>query len=302
MEIDKRIEKDILSRFVIENNLGDIHFDYEIKRLNTIKTGGVAKYFYEPNNVRSLIKFMRYIKGKYLYYIFGLGSNILASSKYYKGIIISLRKIKKWYMIKDNNLYVSASYSLMELANKLAKDNYTNLEFYASIPGSIGGAIYMNAGAFKKETKDYLKEVVIYDNGKIVVLKKDEIVFDYRKSNLGKVIVLSAVYEIKKTDMNVFDTINKHIEIRKNSQPIGPSCGSVFKNPTPLFAWELIDEIGMRNKEVNGICFSNKHANFIINNNNCDGENILELITQAQYLVYQRYKIFLESEIVLFNF
>ncbi len=292
-------EYDIV-KYIEENDLGEIQKNAKISDLCSIRCGGIAKYLYSPKDTSSLIKFLNYNQNDY--FILGNGTNVLASSKQYDGIIIHMKKMPKWYVIKNDYLYVSASYSLVEISYILAKEGYGNLEFYNSIPGTIGGAVFMNAGAFGHETKDYLEYIVLYDCQKIVKIKKEDIIYEYRKSNLEGKVILSAVFKIKKTDEDVFLKMKKHQEIRKRTQPLDmPSCGSVFKNPKDIYAWELIDDTGFRGYKINNAMVSIKHANFIVTDN-AKGEDVLELIMLIIYKVYKKHGIFLENEIIFFNF
>jgi UDP-N-acetylmuramate dehydrogenase len=240
------------------------------------------------------------------YKVWGMGSNILASDDYYSGIIIKLDKLLNKLEINDNSVVVGAGVNLIALAYKTCLLGYSGFEYATGIPGSVGGALYMNAGAYKHDTYEILKRVLILKNGELVWLNKDEIEFSYRHTSFSDHkdwIILEAEFNLVKGSVSdIQQIVNDRKERRMKSQPLNlPSAGSVFRNPDSISAWQIIDEVGLRGKRIGGAMISDIHSNFIVNIDNAKAQDVLDLIELAKLLVKERTNIDLIPEIELFN-
>lgn len=268
----------------------------------TYRTGGLSRYFIEPYNLSELFAALKFAKDKN-FFILGAGSNVLFSDKLFDGVVISLKKLNRYVIIKNDVLICGAGCLLDNVINFSVSNNLSGLENLSGIPGSVGGAIYMNAGAFDIEIKDFLTSVKIMDfSGNIKIYKKNDLNFAYRSSGLKDEIVVEAVFTLRKGKY----LENKRLEILKKrgeKQPLEyPSCGSVFKRPKEGFAGVLIENCGLKGYSIGGAEVSKKHANFIINKGNATSSDIYNLINYVKEVVYKKYGIILEEEVKLINF
>lgn len=288
-------------------NDGDIKENVSLKTLTTLKVGGISKYVFYPKDVTSLKKALTLFKENNINYkIFGNGSNIIPSDKIYDGVIIKLSSLNN-LKIEDEVIEVEAGYSLMKLAKEVIKLGLSGLEWACGIPGTIGGAVYMNAGAYKQDMSFVLEKITVLDeNMNIVTLNKDELDFSYRHSRLMEenLICLSATLKLEKKDISLIEeVVNKRKEKRMETQPLEyPSAGSVFRNPFNDFAGRLVEECNLKGKQIGGAMISLKHANFIINKDNATGKDVLDLINLAKKEVKEKFNIELKQEQELFNF
>lgn len=291
---------------LLEND-GDIKENVSLKTLTTLKVGGISKYVFYPKDVTSLKKALTLFKENNINYkIFGNGSNIIPSDKIYDGVIIKLSSLNN-LKINDEVIEVEAGYSLMKLAKEVIKLGLSGLEWACGIPGTIGGAVYMNAGAYKQDMSFVLEKITVLDeNMNIVTLNKDELDFSYRHSRLMEenLICLSATLKLEKKDISLIEeVVNKRKEKRMETQPLEyPSAGSVFRNPFNDFAGRLVEECNLKGKQIGGAMISLKHANFIINKDNATGKDVLDLINLAKKEVKEKFNIELKQEQELFNF
>lgn len=291
---------------LLEND-GDIKENVSLKTLTTLKVGGISKYVFYPKDVTSLKKALTLFKETNINYkIFGNGSNIIPSDKIYDGVIIKLSSLNN-LKINDEVIEVEAGYSLMKLAKEVIKLGLSGLEWANGIPGTIGGAVYMNAGAYKQDMSFVLEKITALDeNMNIVTLNKDELDFSYRHSRLMEenLICLSATLKLEKKDISLIEeVVNKRKEKRMETQPLEyPSAGSVFRNPFNDFAGRLVEECNLKGKQIGGAMISLKHANFIINKDNATGNDVLDLINLAKKEVKEKFNIELKQEQELFNF
>jgi len=280
--------------------------NYNIKKYNTYRLDVICKYIVFVRNINELIDLLRYLKENNIkYLILGNGSNIIFKDNYYDGVIIKLDKLND-IKINNNEVYVEAGYSLMKLSRDVLEYNLSGLEFAAGIPGLVGASISMNAGAYNKDMASFVKEVqVINSNYELIVMKNDELEFEYRDSFLKKnkdYICVSAVLVLEEGNKEEsIELINKRKQRRMESQPLEyPSAGSVFRNPEGMFAGELIENCGLKGYNINGAEVSVKHANFIVNKGNCTGKDIIDLIELIKKKVKEKYNVdlILEQEII----
>ena len=288
----------------IENK---IIFDEPMKNHTSFKIGGKADLFIKVQNMKELYEILEYSKNKSLpITIIGNGSNILVSDKGIRGLVIKI-DIDNLEIIKKEDyaeVIVGAGYKMVKLGQELLKEELTGLEQLSGIPASIGGAIYMNAGAFGKEMKDIVISTKCIDfDGKVFELSNREQDFKYRDSIFHKkdYIIIETVLKLeygKKEEIQ-----KKMIEcsdIRKEKQPIENfSAGSSFKRKEGVLTAKLIDECGLKGYQIGGAKISEKHAGFIINQGNATAKDVLDLINYVKKKVYEKYGVEIEEEIKL---
>lgn len=281
---------------------GEIIENVDMRKYTTYKAGGKAKFMAFPKNIDCLVKLLKYIKENNIKYkVLGKGSNVLFGDSLYDGIIIKLDEFNH-LEIDDTKIVVGAGYSLIKLSLKCAKLGLAGLEFAAGIPGSIGGAVFMNAGAYKSDMGYIVKEVkVLTPELEIKTLSNKEMDFHYRTSFLQKnpeYICLEATIKLKKGDRDlILEVINDRKKRRLESQPLEyPSAGSVFRNPEGDFAGRIIEEIGYKGKKIGDAQVSEKHANFIINRGKAKGDDIKKLILEIKDEVMKKHNIELKVE------
>ena len=295
-----------LINLIEEKSLGTYKENVSLKTLTTYKTGGTAKLLVFPNSVDSLKEILKYIKENNIKFkVFGNGSNILASSREYDGVIIKLTNLRSFTQ-KGENIEVEAGYNFALLANTLSKEGYSGLEFACGIPATVGGAVYMNAGAYLSDVSKVLEKVEFLDeNLELKTLENKDLSFSYRHSIFMNKdwIILKAYFKLKKDNKDeIIALINDRKRRRIESQPLEyPSAGSVFRNPEGNYAGKLIEDSNLKGFVHGGGQISDKHANFIINKNNATAEDIKYLMDLAQSTVEKNYGIKLRVEQELFN-
>lgn len=273
----------------------------KLKDYTTYKVGGKTTLI-SPKNVECLIKILKFLKeNKIKYKVLGNGSNLIFNNSGYDGVIIKLDEFNN-LDINDNIVKVEAGYSLMKLSLKMCRLGYTGMEFATGIPGTIGGAVYMNAGAYKSDMGYIVRSVkVLTPDYEVKTMENRELDFHYRTSFLQKnpdFICLEATIKLRKGNKDIImEIVNERKKRRIETQPLEfPSAGSVFRNPEGDFAGRLIEEIGYKGKSIGGAKVSEKHANFIINSGNATGEEIKELIKEIKTKVKEKYGIELKVE------
>lgn len=278
----------------------------KMKDYTTYKVGGECIAIVYPTNVENLIKLLKHLKeNKIKYKVIGNGSNLIFSDERYDGVIINLKEFDK-LEINDTIVKVGAGYSLVKLSIKTAKLGLAGLEFASGIPGTIGGAVFMNAGAYKSDMGYIVSEVsVLTPDLEVKTLYNKDLDFHYRTSFLQKnpdYICLEAKLVLRSSNSNILmDIISERKQRRLMTQPLEyPSAGSVFRNPENDFAGRLIEELGYKGKNIGGAYVSDKHANFIINKDHATASDIIKLITEIKEKVKEKYNIDLivEQEIV----
>ena len=294
-------------KFIMDKKIGSYLENVSLSKYTTYRVGGIAKIVVYPDNIDKLIELLKYLaKNNIKFKVLGKGSNLIFSSKIYDGVIIILDKLCN-IEIKKNIINVEAGYSIIKLSNEAAKLGLSGLEFASGIPGTIGGGVFMNAGAYLSSFSDIVRTVTFLDeNYDIKTYNLEELEYSYRNSILRErnYIVLSAELELTpKTPEEIKHIISDRRERRLQSQPLEfPSAGSVFRNPEGDYAGRLIEEAGLKGEKVGGAMVSTKHANFIINHNNATGEDIKELIEIIEKKIKEKYNINLVLEQELVNF
>ena len=277
--------------------IGKIIKSPKMSEYTTYKVGGKALAVVYPDNTDKLIKLLDYLhKENIKYKILGNGSNLIFSDDTYEGVIIKLDEFNN-LEIKNNIVTVGAGYNLIKLSLKVARLGLAGLEFASGIPGTVGGAVYMNAGAYKSDMGYVVREVkVLTPDLKIKTLYNKDMNFHYRSSFLQEnpgFICLEAKIVLRKGDPDaILEVIKERKQRRIITQPLEyPSAGSVFRNPSNDFAGRLIEELGYKGKHIGGAYVSEKHANFIINKDNAKASDIRKLITEIKEKVKEKYNI-----------
>ncbi|MDD5434192.1 MAG: UDP-N-acetylmuramate dehydrogenase [Nitrospira sp.] len=290
---------------------GAVLFNEPMSRHTSFRIGGPADAMAFPADEAELSCIIKSARSaKVPVFVLGEGTNLLVRDKGIKGIVISLTSkmsgncFRNIVSLKEDAnwsfLYAGAGVPLSRLLNYTVQKGLSGLEFAAGIPGSVGGAVIMNAGSYGKEMKDVLESVRIIDRtGNINDLPAKEILFQYRCAHIHGVAVAGAVLKLRKREQTeIKTTISSNLLMKKGSQPLNkPNCGSIFKNPEGTAAWELIDSIGMRGAHTGGAIVSEKHTNFIINNGNANARDVISLIRQIGSRVEKEKGITLELEV-----
>lgn len=291
----------------LEKLVGKEHVlaDEPMKNHTTFRVGGSARYFVEPQTTEALQSVIAYAKNEQMpYYIVGNGSNLLVSDAGYHGIIIHLFKNMSRIEIEGTRITAQAGALLVKVSSMARKMSLTGLEFASGIPGTIGGAMVMNAGAYGGEMKDVVKEVtVLKEDGTIVVYSGEEMNFGYRRSRVTKEggVVLEAVMELRQGDPEEIQArMDELKEQRQKKQPLEyASAGSTFKRPEGYFAGKLIQDAGLRGFRIGDAQVSEKHCGFVINRGNATASELMELIREVQKKVYEETGVHLETEVKL---
>ena len=283
-------------------NVGKVIENAIMKDYTTYKVGGKVICIVLPEDEYSLIKLLNYIKSnKIKYKIIGNGSNVIFNDEGYNGVIIKLDNFD-YLNIINNKIIVGAGYKLNKLALRVSRLGLTGMEFATGIPGTVGGAVYMNAGAYKTDMGYILTSIkVITPNLEIKTLYNKDLDFHYRTSFLQKnkdyICIEATLSLMKGNSEEIMELIEERKKRRIETQPLEyPSAGSVFRNPEGDFAGRLIEEIGYKGKSIGDAKVSEKHANFIINNGKATGEDIKKLIIEIQEKIKEKYNIELKVE------
>lgn len=268
----------------------------------TFRIGGNADFFVSPCNGEQIAEIVRIANEENIpYFVTGNGSNLLVSDKGYRGIIINIGKNMSSVTLNGNIMTAGAGATLARIAHKAASNGLTGLEFASGIPGTLGGAVYMNAGAYGGEMKDVVIRTEYLDtDGNVKTVSGDSHHFGYRKSVFSDGgIVLSAVMELKYGDKEDIQALMADFNNRRRSkQPLEyPSAGSTFKRPEGYFAGKLIEDAGLKGYSVGGACVSEKHSGFVINTGDASCTDVLELIDYIKKTVYEKFGVELETEV-----
>lgn len=274
-----------------------------LSKHTSFKIGGPADFFIEPADVQQLAATVKLLNEENMpFFVLGNGTNLLVADNGYRGAIIRLAGEFARFCYAGNLLKSGAAVSLAALARDAGSKGFANLVFATGIPGSVGGALYMNAGAHGQCVADVIEEAVVLDNkGKIHTLKPADLGLTYRSSRLpAGSIICQAVFKLIAGDVEqIRKKCLEYREFRNKRQPKQPSAGSIFKNPPDRAAGRLVEEAGLKGKKVGGAMISNTHANFIVNCGNATAGDVLALIELARAEVLKRFGVELELEIKL---
>ncbi len=295
---------------------GNVRIGEPMKSHTTFRIGGAADYYVTPQTEKQIADVITFLKKSDIEYIvIGNGSNILVSDEGFRGVVVELGDAFSGFEILDGSqtdsddvfVKASAGMKLTRLGNQLASDGIAGFEFATGIPGCIGGAVRMNAGAYGGELKDIIVSAkVIDDEGVIRELSADELELGYRTSIVARsnMIVLEAILRLRKGEL---DTIRKNISElaakRREKQPLEyPSAGSTFKRPEGYFAAKLIEDAGLKGCARGGAQVSEKHAGFVVNKGDATAKDVCELTDYIKNVVMDKFGVKLELEVVKVGF
>lgn len=281
----------------------NVHTDEPMSRHTTFRIGGNADYFVKPGNADEVAAVIAVCREYNIpYFILGNGSNLLVSDDGYRGMIINIMDNMDSVTV-DGRIITAQAGAMLVRVSVMARDNaLTGLEFASGIPGTIGGAVYMNAGAYVGEMKNVVKTVRAIDEyGRIYELDSEKMDFSYRHSIVEerKLIVLEVTLELEHGSREAInDRMKELAEARRSKQPLEyPSAGSTFKRPEGYFAGKLIMDAGLRGYSVGGAQVAEKHCGFVINKGGATASDVVELIRDVQHDVDDKFGVTLEPEV-----
>lgn len=283
----------------------DVKINEEMKNHTTFRIGGPADIFVSVKSAEEIIRILEACnESKTPCMVMGNGSNMLVSDKGIRGVVIHVGSNMSGCRIDGETVYAEAGILMSALAKKILEAELTGFEFAAGIPGTLGGGIYMNAGAYGGELKDIIDEVTYIDeNNEIKTSKNDELEFGYRHSifETGKYVILSCTMKLKKGNFEEIKAQMADFTKRRNDkQPVSmPSAGSTFKRPEGYFAGKLIQDCGLMGYSIGGAQVSEKHAGFVVNKGGATADNVLKLIEHIQKTVMDKFGVWLEPEVRL---
>ena len=283
-------------------NDSEIKIDENMSNHIHFKVGGPVDILLIPSKVNQVVETLKICKNENIpYFIIGNGSNLLVKDGGIRGVVIKLSNLL-FIEVKDNTIKASSGTLLEDVSKKAVENSLTGFEFACGIPGSVGGAVFMNAGAYDSEIKNVIKEAEGLDrDGNIMVLSKEELELGYRTSKVMKdnLLVLSATFELTKGDKEkIQERVDELTEKRESKQPLEyPSAGSTFKRPEGYFAGKLIQDAGLKGASVGGAAVSEKHSGFVINKDGATAEDVLNLIAHVQNEVKKQFGVELHTEV-----
>ena len=283
-------------------DINDIKIDEKLSEYVNFKVGGPADILLIPNSKEQVIKSIKICKENNIpFYLIGNGSNILVRDGGFRGVVLSLKNVKNIY-VDGEKIEAECGVMLKEVSDKAIENSLTGFEFACGIPGTIGGAVFMNAGAYDGEISKVIESAeVIDENCNIIRLSREELDFGYRSSLVMKkgYTVLSAVFKLEKGQVKTIkELIEDLTNKRESKQPLEyPSAGRTFKRPTGYFAGKLIQDAGLKGYSIGGAAVSEKHSGFVINKGNATAKDITDLIKHIQDEVKKQFGVDLHPEV-----
>lgn len=296
-------DQNLLERLRLTAGSGEVVTEEPMSRHTTFRIGGPADYFVTPHTKEEIRQVIRLCKEEEIpFAVLGNGSNLLVGDKGFRGVIIQLFKNFSDITIEEETIYAQSGALLVRLANQAAEQGLTGLEFASGIPGTLGGAVVMNAGAYGGEMKDViLWSDVLTEDGEFLRLSGEELELGYRTSVIQKkpYFVLGAALRLKKGDQTEIRSVMEELkEKRVSKQPVEyPSAGSTFKRPEGYFAGKLIMDAGLRGFSVGGAQVSEKHCGFVINKGGATAEEVQLLMKEVADRVEEKFGVRLEPEV-----
>ena len=289
-----------MKNFLLENNVKQ---NEDLSRHNTIKIGGVSKYYFEPNSIKQLLSAIKYCqKSGIKYYILGNGSKVIFKDSGFDGMIICTKRLTN-YAINKNIVKADCGLNLFVLNKLLVQNSLSGLEFSYGIPGTIGGAVCMNAGAYGEEIGDKVRKVKIFDGKNTRIIKSADLDFSYRNSLIKQknYIVLSVWLKLEYgNSREIKSRCQENFNKRKLSQPLECyNCGSIFQKTNGIIAGKTIDNLGLKGVKINGAQISTLHANFIVNKGNAKCSDVEQLIKLAKTRVFNETGVWLCEEVII---
>ncbi len=281
-----------------------VRYDEPLKNHTTFKIGGNCIALIEPREVSDIVETIKICRENSIkFFVIGNGSNLLVPDEGYNGVIIKLKSEFSTIQVEGEYLIVNSGAKLSEVYTVAYENSLTGFEFASGIPGTIGGAIYMNAGAYGGEMKDIVEsvEVLDLDNFELRELKNEELEFSYRKSIIQRknYIVTTIKLKLQKGNKEEINAVYEDLRERRNSkQPLNfGSAGSTFKRPEGHFASKLIEDAGLKGYHINDAWVSEKHSGFIVSKGNASFKEVMELIEYVQKVVFEKFGVKLETEV-----
>ena len=281
-----------------------VRYDEPLKNHTTFKIGGNCIALIEPREVSDIVETIKICRENSInFFVIGNGSNLLVPDEGYNGVIIKLKSEFSKIKVEGDYLIVNSGAKLSEVYTVAYENSLTGFEFASGIPGTIGGAIYMNAGAYGGEMKDIVEsvEVLDLDNFELRELKNEELEFSYRKSIIQRknYIVTTIKLKLQKGNKEEINAVYEDLRERRNSkQPLNfGSAGSTFKRPEGHFASKLIEDAGLKGYHINDAWVSEKHSGFIVSKGNASFKEVMELIEYVQKVVFEKFGVKLETEV-----
>ncbi len=272
----------------------------------SFRVGGPADIYVEPTTVDELQGALAVISEEGVpYRVIGNGTNLLVSDEGFRGAILRLGpRFAKWSRESTKSIWAEAGIPLPVLAKRAANEGLSGLEFMSGIPGTLGGAIHMNAGAWGSTIGEKVRRIWILGDQDVVKLEKEMLSFSYRQSNLGNKVIVAAEFELAEaSSAEIQEQMQEYLKRRQDTQPLGlPSAGSVFRNPEGHKSARLIDEAGLKGLSIGGAQVSPIHANFIVNLGYATASDIYRLISEVQAIVERETGILLKPEIEIIGF
>lgn len=280
-----------------------VRINEPMSKHTSFQIGGNADIFITPTSIDSLSQVITFCRNRNIdYYVMGNGSNLLVSDKGYRGVIIQIYKQMKHIEICGEQMRVQSGLLLSTLSKRAHQAGLTGLEFASGIPGTVGGAIYMNAGAYGGEMNHVVIEAtVVNQEGVIAVLKRDELELGYRHSRLHETgeVVVDVLLQLQKGDKALIQSKMEELDTqRKTKQPLEyPSAGSTFKRPVGYYAGQLIMEAGLSGYRIGDAMVSEKHCGFVINVGRATCEDVLSLIELVKSKIDEKFGVTIEPEV-----
>ncbi|AAP10830.1 MULTISPECIES: UDP-N-acetylmuramate dehydrogenase [Bacillus] len=289
---------------LIEADVGRVLVNEPLARYTTMKIGGPADILIVPKHVAGIEKTLQLVKQyKTKWTVIGRGSNLLVSDQGIEGVVIRLGEGLDHLEVEKHKVRVGSGYPLIKLSTLLSRQGLAGLEFASGIPGSVGGAVYMNAGAHKSDISSVLsKALILFEDGAIDWLTNKELEFSYRASVLQTKrpgIVLEAVFQLQAGKREeIVRSMQNNKDYRRETQPWNHPCaGSVFRNPIPHFAGDLVEKAGLRGYRIGGAQISEMHGNFIVNTGGASAQDVLSLIELIKHTIKDKFDVDMHTEV-----
>lgn len=296
-------DTDILGKLQDIVGSGNVVSDEPMKKHTTFRIGGNADIFVRPESKEQIAEILRMCRSQDVpYFILGNGSNLLVGDRGFRGAVINIMDNMNDIKVDGGIIKAQAGAMLVKVSRAARANSLTGLEFASGIPGTIGGAIYMNAGAYGGEMKDVVIQVTAMDaDGEIYTFGADELEFSYRHSVIQQrdLIVLDVTMKLEAGDQKSIDDRMSELAVaRRTKQPLEyPSAGSTFKRPEGYFAGKLIMDAGLRGYRVGDAQVSEKHCGFVVNRGNATADDVIKLIDDVKAKVSEEYDVVLEPEV-----
>ncbi|HEX6922615.1 MAG TPA: UDP-N-acetylmuramate dehydrogenase [Bacillales bacterium] len=297
---------DELAAKLKQADAGKVVLNEPLEKHTTLKVGGPADLLVEPKGIEGLRETLRLVKEAGVpWRAIGRGSNLLVDDDGIEGVVIKLGRGLDQLEIDGEEVTAGGGYPLVGLSAVISRKGLSGLEFAGGIPGSVGGAVYMNAGAHGSDISKILKKaLILFEDGTSEWLSNEEMQFSYRTSLLQKKpgICVRAVFQLEAGDRDkIFGEMKEHKDYRRRTQPFDRCCGSVFRNPLPEHAGHLIESAGLKGHRIGGAQISELHANFIVNAENAKAADVHNLIKLIQQDIREKYNVELQTEVEMID-